>query len=80
MYEYSAKHSVSGVVVFMKGKRAISIARQFMGKFRNYSGESFWARGYYVSTVGLDEGVVRTYLRNQEIEDERIEQLNLPMN
>ncbi|KAI9135546.1 IS200/IS605 family transposase [Acaryochloris sp. CCMEE 5410] len=73
------KHPVSGVVGFMKGKSAIAIARQFMGKRRNYSGESFWAHGYYVSTVGLDEGVVRAYIRNQEIEDERIEQLNLPM-
>ena len=52
------KHAVSGVVGFMKGKSAIAIARQFMGKRRNYSGESFWARGYYVSTVGLDEEVV----------------------
>lgn len=53
------KYSVSGVVGFMKGKRAISIARQFMSKSRNYSGESFWARVYYVSSIGLDEGVVR---------------------
>ena len=73
------KHAVSGVVGFMKGKSAIAIARQFMGKRRNYSGESFWARGYYVSTVGLDEGMVRAYIRNQELEDARLEQLNLPL-
>lgn len=73
------KHAVSGVVGFMKGKSAIAIARQFMGKRRNYSGESFWARGYYVSTVGLDEEVVRAYIRNQELEDVRLEQLNLPL-
>lgn len=73
------KYPVSGVVGFMKGKSAIAIARQFMGKRRNYSGESFWARGYYVSTVGLDEEVVRAYIRNQESEDARLEQLNLPL-
>lgn len=73
------KHFVLGVVGFIKGKSAISIARQFMGKSRNYSGESFWARGYDMSTVGLDEGVVRAYIRTQEIEDARIEQLNRPM-
>lgn len=73
------KHSVSSVVGFIKGKSAIAIARQFMGRRRNYSGSSFWARGYYVSTVGLDEEVVRSYIRNQEKEDERLEQLNLPL-
>jgi len=52
------KHSVSHVVGYIKGKSAISIARNFMGRSRNFSGESFWARGYFVSTVGLDEGMV----------------------
>ena len=73
------KYPVSGVVGFMKGKSAIAIARQFMGKHRNYSGESFWARGYYISTVGLDEEVVRSYIQNQDLEDARLEQLNLPL-
>ena len=58
------KYPVSGVVGFMKGKSAISIAREFMGKRRNYRGESFWARGYYVSTVGRDEDLVRDYIRH----------------
>ena len=49
-----------------------------MGRRRNFSGESFWARGYYVSTVGLDEEVVRVYIRRQEKEEERLEQLRLP--
>ena len=71
------KFAVSGVVGFIKGKSAISIARNVMGRKRNFSGESFWARGYFVSTVGLDEGIVRDYIRNQEIEDERLEQLSL---
>jgi len=46
-----------------------------MGKKRNFTGESFWARGYFVSTVGLDEDTVRRYIRNQEKEDERVTQL-----
>ncbi len=49
-----------------------------MGRRRNFSGESFWARGYYVSTVGLDEEVVRAYIRRQEKEEKRLEQLRLP--
>lgn len=48
-----------------------------MGKTKNYSGENFWARGYFESTVGLDEEVVRAYIREQEKEEERYEQLNL---
>ena len=70
------KFSVSSVVGFIKGKSAISIARNFLGRRRNFTGESFWARGYFVSTVGLDEVVVREYIRNQEKEDRRL-QLNL---
>ncbi len=66
------KHAVSNVVGYLKGKSAISIARNFMGKKRNFTGESFWARGYFVSTVGLDEDTVRKYIRNQEKEDERV--------
>lgn len=73
------KYAVSAVVGYIKGKSAIAIARQFEGKRRNYTGSSFWARGYYVSTVGLDEQVVREYIRRQEEEDERLEQLNLPV-
>ena len=71
------KYSVSQVVGFMKGKSAISIARTYMGRRRNFSGQSFWARGYYVSTVGHDEAVVREYIRHQEEEDKRLEQLDL---
>jgi putative transposase len=73
------KYAVSAIVGYIKGKSAIAIARKFAGKTRNYTGESFWARGYYVSTVGLDEQVVRAYIRKQEEEDERLEQLNLPL-
>ena len=71
------KYSVSNVVGFIKGKSAISIARHFGGRQRNFTGEVFWARGYFVSTVGLDEEMVRAYIRNQEQEDERYDQMKL---
>ena len=71
------KHAVSYVVGYIKGKSAIGIARQFAGRSKNFSGENFWARGYFVSTVGLDEEMVRAYIRHQEGEDERYEQLKL---
>ena len=61
------KYSVSNVVGFIKGKSAISIARQFMGKTKNFTGENFWVRGYFVSTVGLDEEVVRSCLAKRFI-------------
>ena len=71
------KYSVSHVVGYIKGKSAIGIARRFAGKTRNFTGENFWARGYFVSTVGLDEATVREYIKHQEGEDERFEQLKL---
>lgn len=71
------KYSVSNVVGYIKGKSAIAIARHFKGKQRNFNGEHFWARGYFVSTVGLDEEMVRAYIRNQEINDERRDQMSL---
>ena len=71
------KHAVSQVVGFIKGKSAISIARNYMGRRKNYTGQKFWARGYHVSTVGRDEEVIREYIRHQEEEDKRIDQLDL---
>ena len=71
------KYVVSSVIGYIKGKSAIYIARNFRGKKRNFVGESFWARGYFVSTIGLDEGMIRNYIKNQEKEDKRIEQLSL---
>jgi len=71
------KYAVSKVVGYMKGKSAITIARKFGGRERNFTGEVFWARGYFVSTVGLDEEMVRAYIRNQEHEDERLDQMKL---
>ncbi len=71
------KYSVSSVIGFIKGKSAIYIARNFQGKKRNFVGESFWARGYFVSTVGIDERTIREYIKNQEKEDKRIDQASL---
>lgn len=69
------KHAVSQVVGYIKGKSAIYIARNYVGKKQNFVGEHFWARGYFVSTVGKDEDAIREYVRKQEAEDQRIEQL-----
>ena len=71
------KYAVSNVVGYIKGKSAISIARKFRGRRRNFTGENFWARGYFVCTVGLDEEAVKRYIREQEKEDERLDQLSL---
>lgn len=71
------KYSVAQVVGYVKGKSAIHIARNFLGQRKNYSGMHFWARGYFVSTVGADEDAVRAYIRDQEKEDNRLEQLEM---
>ena len=71
------KYSVAHVIGYMKGKSAIHIARTYLGQRKNFSGMSFWARGYFVTTVGADEETVRIYIRDQEKEDRRVEQLTL---
>lgn len=71
------KFAVAQVVGYIKGKSAIYIARTFGGRTRNFTGEHFWARGYFASTVGRDEEVIRNYIRNQEREDSRVDQLKL---
>lgn len=71
------KFAVSQVVGYIKGKSAIHLARVYAERKRNFVGQHFWARGYFVSTVGRDEGVIRAYIRHQEQEDQRLEQLNL---
>ena len=71
------KYSVSQVVGYIKGKSAIHLARVYSERKRNFAGQSFWARGYFVSSVGRDEEVIRNYIRHQEQEDERLEQLAL---
>ena len=71
------KYSVAQVIGFIKGKSAIHIARNYLGHRRNFTGQQFWARGYHVSTVGRDEDSVRQYIRSQEQEDQRVDQLSL---
>lgn len=71
------KYAVAQVVGFIKGKSAIHIARTYGGRKKNFVGEHFWARGYYVSTAGKDEEAIREYIKNQEKEEERLEQLRI---
>ena len=71
------KYAVSQVIGFIKEKSAIHLARVYGEKRRNFVGQSFWARGFFVSTFGRDEALIREYIRNQEQEDSRLEQLNL---
>ncbi len=71
------KYAVSHVIGYLKGKSAIHIARTFGGRQKNFTGEHFWARGYYVSTVGIDEAALRRYIQQQEDEDRRLDQLHL---
>ena len=71
------KYSVAQVIGYIKGKSAIHVARTFFDHKRNFVGQHFWARGYFVSTVGRDEATIREYIRNQEVEDKRQDQLKL---
>jgi putative transposase len=71
------KHAVAQVVGFIKGKSAIHLARVYSERKRNFTGQHFWARGYFVSTVGRDEAVIRSYIPRQETEDQRLDQLGL---
>ena len=71
------KYAVSQVIGYIKGKSAIHLARVYGEKKRNFVGQHFWARGYFVSTVGRDEKLIREYIQHQEHEDQRIEQMNL---
>ena len=71
------KYAVSQVIGFIKGKSAIHLARVYGEKQRNFVGQHFWARGYFVSTVGRDQDLIRKYIKKQETENTRLEQLNL---
>jgi len=71
------KYAVSQVIGYIKGKSAIHIARVYGERKRNFVGQHFWARGYFVSTVGRDEALIRDYIRHQEHEDKRLEQMEL---
>ena len=71
------KYSVSQVIGYIKGKSAIHLARVYGERKRNFAGQHFWARGSFVSTVGRDEDVIRQYIKNQEAEDKRLDQMQL---
>ena len=71
------KYAVAQVVGFLKGKSAIHIARTYLGRRQNFLGQHFWARGYYVSTVGRDEASIREYIQKQRDEDKRLDQLTM---
>ena len=71
------KYAVSQVIGYIKGKSAIHLARVYGERKRNFVGQHFWARGFFVSTVGRDEAVVREYIRGQEEVDQRLDQRGL---
>jgi putative transposase len=71
------KYAVAQVLGFIKGKSAIHIARTYLGRRQNFTGQHFWARGYYVSTVGRDEATIREYIQKQEADDRRLDQLEI---
>jgi putative transposase len=71
------QYAVSQVIGYIKGKSAIHLARVYGENQRNFVGQHFWARGYFVSTVGRDEATIRAYIRHQEHEDQRYDQLNV---
>ena len=71
------KFAVSQVIGYLKGKSAIHLARVYGERKRNFVGQHFWARGYFVSTMGRDEAVIREYIRSQEQEDKRLDQISL---
>jgi len=77
MISIPPKYAVSQVVGYIKGKSAIHVARVYGERRRNFVGQSFWARGYFVSTVGRDEATIREYIRKEEQEHQRLDQLNL---
>jgi putative transposase len=77
MISIPPKYAVSQVIGFIKGKSAIHLARVYGGRKRSFVGQHFWARGYFVTTVGRDEAVIREHIRNQEQEDNRLDQVNL---
>ena len=73
------KYSVAEVIGYMKGKSSIWIAQNIERKARNFTGHKFWARGYFVSTVGREEEMIRRYVQNQEIADRRLDQLEIKL-
>ena len=77
LFSIPPKYAVSEVVGYIKGKSAIHMARVYGERKQNFAGQQFWARGYFVSTVGRDETAIREYIRNQDVEDKRLDRLKM---
>lgn len=71
------KHSPSEVMKILKGKSAERLREEFPKLRKKYWGMHIWARGYFVSTVGIDREVIKKYVRNQQDEEIRVEQMRL---
>jgi putative transposase len=69
-----SKYAVSNVVGFLKGKCAIKVFDRHLELKKRYWGRHFWAKGYCVSTIGLDEEKIRKYLKWQREKDKRSDQ------
>jgi len=63
------KYSVATIVGYLKGKSAMILFEKYSRLKKNFRGHSFWARGYYVSTVGLDEDKTRKYIQTQDLNE-----------
>jgi putative transposase len=70
------QYAVAHVIGFIKGKSAIWVARM-CGRKKNFTGQNLWARGYCVSTAGLDEEKIREYIKRQEDEDKKLDQMTM---
>ena len=77
MISIPPKYAVAQVIGYIKGKSAIHIARNYLGRKKNFTGQHFWAKGYHVSTVGRNEEAIRKYIKEQEAEDQRLDQLQM---
>ena len=77
MISIPPKYAVPQVIGYIKGKSAIHLARVYRERRRSFVGQNFWARGYFVSTVGRDHEAIREYIKNHEREDKRLDQMNL---
>ena len=77
--EHCISTSLPGAIGYLKRKSSIWIAQNVERKLRNFLGHKFWARGYFVSTVGRDEETIRAYIKNQEIADKQLDQLQLKL-
>jgi putative transposase len=71
------KYLVSQVIGYIKGKSATHLSRVYGVRKQNFASQHFWARGFHVSTVGRDEEAVRKYIREQDEEDKRLDQMGL---